>query len=112
MKDIFEFKILINGYKFDTYKINSFIAFVEDHSIYWGGGYSSNEINGGVYADKNIIININDFIKEFVTFFLNLKISIDRIEINIEHFYFQYFEYSNFMKAYSSLPISIGHWQI
>ncbi|MEJ5051814.1 hypothetical protein WH221_18440 [Chryseobacterium culicis] len=87
MKDIFQFKILIHENLSDTFIIEKFIVFLEERLVYWGGGGSDNQINGSLYTDENVMITINDFIKEFVTFFINLKIEISKIEINIEYGY-------------------------
>jgi hypothetical protein len=111
MKDIFEFTIMIHE-NLSEYVVDSFIAFIENNSVFWGGGYSENQINGGLYIDESIDININDFIKKILTFFLHQEIKIDKIEINIEDFYFHSFEYDDFMKIHSSLPIHIGYWEV
>ncbi|GEJ46247.1 hypothetical protein [Chryseobacterium sp. ON_d1] len=105
MKDILEFEILICENPTDSFNFNSFITFIEGHSVYWGGGYSAYQINGSLYTDENGKININDFLKEFVAFFMNLT-------IKIIDFYFRSFEYDYFMKSYSSWPINIGYWEI
>ncbi|NIF06972.1 hypothetical protein F3J23_16150 [Chryseobacterium sp. Tr-659] len=112
MRDILEFKIVIHEGLSNDSVIDSFIAFIEDCSVYWGGSYSCNQLNGGLYADENMIVNINDFIKNFIVFFINLKIGISKIEINIEDFYFSSFDHDTLVKTYPSLPISIGYWEI
>lgn len=112
MKDIFEFKILMNENAFDDTKADHFICFIESYSVCWGGGHSSNQINGSLYADENVTIYINEFVEKFINFFLNFNVSIESIEINIEDFYFHSFDYNNFIKSYPSLPIHIGHWKI
>ncbi|MBO9693766.1 hypothetical protein [Chryseobacterium sp.] len=112
MKDILEFEILICENPTDSFNFNSFITFIEGHSVYWGGGYSVYQINGSLYTDENGKININDFLKEFVSFFMNLTVKIDKMEIKIIDFYFRSFEYDYFMKSYSSWPINIGYWEI
>ena len=110
MKDIFEFKIVIHE-DMPENLVDRFIAFIEDRSVYWGGGCSDNQINGGLYADEGVIININDFVKEFVAFFLDLEIMIQEIEINMEDFYFYHFDHDAFVENYSSLPVNIGGWE-
>lgn len=111
MKDIFEFTIVINE-KLSERVVDSFIVFIEKKSVLCGGGYSENQINGGLYAGESVDININDFIKEFLTFFLHQEIKINKIEINIEDFYFHSFEYDDFMETHSSVPIHIGYWEV
>lgn len=111
IKDILEFKILVHD-NLPEATVDCFITFIEGHLVYWGGGYSAYQINGSLYTDENGKININDFLKEFITFFMNLTIMIDKIEIKIIDFYFRSFEYDYFMKSYSSWPISIGYWEI
>ncbi|MDQ1857775.1 hypothetical protein [Chryseobacterium sp. WLY505] len=111
MKDIFEFKIVIHE-DMPGNLVDRFIAFIEDWSVNWGGGCSDNQINGGLYADENIIININDFVREFVAFFLHLDITIQNIEMNIENFYFYRFDHNVFIENYSSLPVNIGCWEL
>ncbi|KAB1228625.1 hypothetical protein [Chryseobacterium viscerum] len=110
MKDIFEFKIVIHE-NLSENLVNCFIAFIEDRSMYWGGGYGDNQINGGLYTDESVIININDFVKEFIAFFLHLEITIHKIEINMEDFYFYRFDHDAFVENYSSLRINIGCWE-
>jgi len=111
MKDIFEFTILFHENLSESI-IDGFIAFIENKSVSWGGGYSENQINGGLYTDESTDININDFIKEFLPFFLHQEIKINKIEINIEDFYFHSFEYDDFKKTHSSMPIHIGYWEV
>ncbi|WP_276833062.1 hypothetical protein [Chryseobacterium cucumeris] len=111
MKDIFEFKIVIYE-DMPENLVDRFIAFIEGCSVYWGGGCSDNQINGGLYTDEDIIININDFVKEFVEFFLHLEITIQKIEIDIEDFYFYRFDHDFFIENYSSLPVNIGCWKL
>jgi len=111
MKDLFEFKI-VTYENLSEYVIDSFIAFIENNSVSWGGGYSEKQINGGLYVDESVNIDINHFVKEFLTFFLNLEIKIDKIEINIEDFYFNAFDYYNFMKDHASLPVHIDCWEV
>ncbi len=108
MKDIFEFKIVLHKSVSEPV-VDRFIAFIEGHSVYWGGGYSENQINGGLYADEGIGIDINDFVKEFIAFFLHTEIKIDEMKINIEDFYFYSFDHNAFVENYSSLPIHISH---
>ncbi|CAI8905410.1 hypothetical protein [Chryseobacterium sp. IT-36CA2] len=111
MKDILEFKMVSNE-KIEAFTIDSFIFFIENHSMYWGGGFSNHDIKGSIYSEDDLIININSFMKELAAFFINLKIEIHKIEIKIESFYFNSFEYDNFIEKFSSLPISIGCWEI
>lgn len=110
MKDIFEFTIVVQN--LSERVVDSFIVFIEKKAVFWGGGCFENQINGGLYADENVDININNFIKEFLTFFLHQEIKINKIEINIEDFYFHSFEYDDFMKTHSSVPIHIGYWEV
>lgn len=111
MKDIFEFKIVIYE-ELSENLVDWFISFIEHHGLYWGGGYSGNQINGGLYADESVVLNINDFMRTFVTFFMHLEIKIHKIEINMQDFYFYRFDYDAFVETYSSLPVNIGCWEL
>lgn len=70
MQDIIEFKVHIekNNSNFFDEVFDDFVLFIESKSVYWGGG-GPNYIGGGLYTNKKI--NINDFIKEFIYFFIS-----------------------------------------
>jgi hypothetical protein len=71
MPDIIEFKVHIekNNSNFFDEVFEDFVLFIESKSVYWGGGGGPNYIGGGLYTNRKI--NINDFIKEVIYFFIS-----------------------------------------
>ncbi|MGD1318692.1 CPCC family cysteine-rich protein [Chryseobacterium sp. 2R14A] len=84
MKDIFEFEAFTDNDSFIfTDEIeNDFIAFIESKSVFWGGGYRENYIQGGLYCDEDLDIDEENFKNEFLDFFQNINENI-QVEINI-----------------------------
>jgi hypothetical protein len=111
MQDILEFEVCCqkNGFYFSDEIADKFIFFIEEKSVFFGGGYSPDKINGGLYADEETVINIDLFIKDLIDFFLNLNTEIN-IKINIEAKYFDKFNFDN-VRIYSQL-LKIEKWDV
>ncbi|WBX99535.1 CPCC family cysteine-rich protein [Chryseobacterium gambrini] len=85
MKDIFEFKASVDNdaYRFTEEIVDSFIAFIESKSVFWGGGYSENYIQGSICCDEKLYIDEEDLQNEIVAYFQKLN---DNIEVEISIF--------------------------
>lgn len=71
MKDLFEFKVFIDkdSFHFTDEMTDHFIKFIESKSIYWGGGYGENYMQGSLYCDENLKINEENIQNEIVAYF-------------------------------------------
>jgi hypothetical protein len=83
MKDILEFRActLENSFLFSDENIDDFILFIESKSLYWGGGYGKEFIQGGLYVDKDLNIDKKTLSDELKAFFKNMNGNIS-VEIN------------------------------
>lgn len=84
MKDIFEFKAFIDNdtFHFTDEVIDRFIELIESKSVFWGGGYGENYMQGGLYCDKDLNIDEENLQTEIVAYFQKLNDNI-KVEINV-----------------------------
>jgi hypothetical protein len=84
MKNLFEFKAFIDNdsFHFIDEMIDRFIKFIESKSIFLGGGYGDNYMQGGLYCDENLKINEENIQNEIVAYFQRLNDNI-KVDINI-----------------------------
>lgn len=79
MMELFEFEVYKDQIVSDLY-IEQFIEeFLDKHSLFWGGGYDFNKINGVISTYEENVKNINSIISDFVNYFSEQ----DKIIINV-----------------------------
>ena len=85
MKDLFEFRAFIDNdnFHFTDEMTDHFIKFIESKSIFWGGGYGENYIQGSLYCDENLNIIDENLHTEIVAYFQRLN---DNIKVDISIF--------------------------
>ncbi|MCX8533400.1 hypothetical protein [Chryseobacterium luquanense] len=78
MKDLFEFRASINNdnFHFTDEMTDHFIKLIESKSLFWGGGYGDNYMQGSLYCDENLHT-------EIVAYFQRLN---DNIKVDISIF--------------------------
>ncbi|GAA5091248.1 hypothetical protein GCM10023210_18390 [Chryseobacterium ginsengisoli] len=83
MKDLFVFKAFSDNdaFHFTDEIMNDFIKFIESKSIFWGGGYGENYMQGGLYCDVDLGIDEENFKNEVFEFFQNINKNI-KVEID------------------------------
>lgn len=70
MEELFEFEVRKKDSAISDLYIKQFIENVLDkHSLFWGGGYDLNKIQGVISTDEDRVINIDLIIIEFINYF-------------------------------------------
>ena len=108
MPDIIEFKVHIekNNSNFFDEVFEDFVLFIESKSVYWGGGGGPNYIGGGLYTNRKI--NINDFIKEVIYFFISYDKTAN-IVITIYNVFADSFDRNLFADELDKFKVSFLH---
>lgn len=83
MEDILEFKAYVADvdFHFTDNAVNDFIYFIESKSIYWGGGYDKDYVQGSLYSKRENIIDKDILTVEVGNFFKRLN---EKIEVEIK----------------------------
>ncbi len=83
MKDILEFRAFTreNSFFFSDKNADDFIFFIESKSLYWGGGYGKETMQGGLYGDRDLNVDKQALSKELTVFFRDINENII-LEIN------------------------------
>ncbi|WP_294299260.1 hypothetical protein [uncultured Chryseobacterium sp.] len=83
MKDILEFRAFTreSSFLFSDKNADDFIFFIESKSLYWGGGYGKEMMQGGLYGEGDLNIDKQALSDDLTVFFRDINENII-LEIN------------------------------